>query len=88
MNVDLSGYGREARRRRLRRWLRLDGSSVKRSMRITGKIMTVADAGASAFLLLRRERRVRSGKPITDPMLLSPAGPDWTRPINPSVPGI
>jgi hypothetical protein len=49
-------------------------------MRITGKIMTVADAGASAFLLLRRVRRV-SGNPMTDPMLLSPAGPDWTRPI-------
>jgi hypothetical protein len=56
-------------------------------MRITGKIMTVADAGASAFLLLRRVRRA-SGKPMTDPMLLSPAGPDWTRPINQSVPQI
>lgn len=48
--------------------------------------MTVADAGAS-FFLLRRVRRV-SGKPITDPMLLSPAGPDWTRPINQPVPRI
>lgn len=76
------GYEREARRRRLRRWLRLDGSSVKRSMRITGKMMTVAEAGVSPFLLPRRARRVRSGKPITDPMSLSPAGPDRTRPIN------
>jgi hypothetical protein len=39
-------------------------------------MITVADPGASPFLLLRRERRVRSGKPITDPMwLYPPPGP-------------
>jgi hypothetical protein len=64
--------GRDARRRRRRRALRLDGSSVKRSTRITGKIITVADVGASPFLLLRRARRVRTGKPITDPMSFVP----------------
>jgi hypothetical protein len=45
-------------------------------MRITGSMITVADPGASPFLLLRRKRRVRSGKLITDPMwLYPPPGP-------------
>jgi hypothetical protein len=35
-------------------------------------MITVADPGAFPLLLLRRERRVRSEKPITDPMWLYP----------------
>jgi hypothetical protein len=82
MNSGLSGYGREARRRRRRRWLRLGGSSVNRSIRITGKMMTVAEACAPSFRLLRRARRVRSGKLITDPIVAVPRRAELARPIN------
>jgi hypothetical protein len=50
-------------------------------------MMTVAEVGASSFRLLRRDRRVRSGKLITDPMLAIPRRAALARPDQQSVRG-